>query len=461
MKSVLLPLLLLSLPAFAATGSVSLTDANHLQYFFNDALTYTTTLSASGAASEASYTASVSASTVSGGTTPTKLTDAFDGYGGLVVNATPYNENGASALECGDRQIVFNTQEIGTLEVSRKVFVPTDGNFARWTNVVKNVGAATETVVLMLDNNMGSDTHTVLMASSSGDTLVDLTDSWAVSMQGVSLPAEPGTSSPDPRLGHVWQNAEGRVHADSIVFTDGDDNPQWQFTFDVAPGETAVFLSFVTGAPTWAAAQAAAEQIAGLGAGTTSCLTQAEWDSLRNFGVDCSATGDVCNTGAFDVMSGACALVPTNEGGSCDDGTDCTVDDMCLAGTCEGTPAPEDIGTEEDANCDMSVECYADADGDGFRTDESVTSDDVDCADAGEATADAPTGDCDDHDATVSPEGTEVAGDGIDQDCSGADGDRSGKSFGCSCDTSSTPQGSMLAMLMGATVLLRRKARRA
>jgi hypothetical protein len=46
---------------------------------------------------------------------------------------------------------------------------------------------------------------------------------------------------------------------------------------------------------------------------------------------------------------------------------------------------------------------------------------DTDCADAGESTGSDPTTDCDDSSATVHPGATEVAGDGIDQDCDAVD----------------------------------------
>jgi hypothetical protein len=54
-----------------ATGSYALIDAAGLKYFINTNITFNTTSSASGAASEASYTQAVSASTLNGGS-PTR-----------------------------------------------------------------------------------------------------------------------------------------------------------------------------------------------------------------------------------------------------------------------------------------------------------------------------------------------------------------------------------------------------
>lgn len=451
----MLPLLLLASPAQASVGSIKLTDVQGVDYFFNDDLSTSTTLSASGAASEASFSTSVSATTLSGGLAKAPLGDAFDGYAALIVNGTPYSRNGVATTECGDRQLVYKPQVLGALQVSRKVFVPAEGAFVRWANIVQNLGADTETVHVRLAGDLGSDEATVLMATSSGDRLVTPVDTWAVSMEALPADAVPGDLSTDVRLAHVWQNSLGRTRVDSITFQDRQDELTWDVTFDLPSGATAIVLNYVTATATWAAAQTAAQALVELPAPALSCLTPAEWDAVVNFGVDCTDAVDACNDASFDALIGACVKVATHEGGACDDGTACTVDDRCTLGICDGDPPPEDVGTEVDANCDATVVCYADADADGFRTDEPVASADVDCADEGEATATTPAGDCDDGDASVFPGGTEIARDGVDQDCSGADSTK-----GCGCDTPDTPKAPMLAALVGATVLSRRRARR-
>ncbi|MFH1468515.1 MAG: MopE-related protein [Pseudomonadota bacterium] len=83
--------------------------------------------------------------------------------------------------------------------------------------------------------------------------------------------------------------------------------------------------------------------------------------------------------------------------------------------------ATETVADGVDQDCDGLDSCYADADADGYRTDTTVASSDADCADAGEAYASDPDGDCDDSDAGVHPGATEGVGDGIDQDCDGGE----------------------------------------
>jgi hypothetical protein len=293
-----------------ATGSISLIDASGLKYFINTNITFTTSSSASGAMSEASYTAAVNATTLNGGTTSTTLNDAFDGYNALCVGnngatgpcesggggegrlptkGTPtlpdyimYNQNGPATTECNGRQVVLPTQTIdlpaSTIQVSRKVFVPTNDSFARWLNIVKNTGAAPVTFNLITANNLGSDANTVVTGSSNGNNTAETTDTWVASFQSYS-----GTTSSDPRLGHVLQGPSAANPVTFIHFVDGDDNPYWDYTITLQPGETRIIANFVTGQPSKAAAAAKAAMLAGLPDNATQCLTTAERAAITNF----------------------------------------------------------------------------------------------------------------------------------------------------------------------------------
>ncbi|WIA24026.1 hypothetical protein OEZ85_013645 [Tetradesmus obliquus] len=47
---------------------------------------------------------------------------------------------------------------------------------------------------------------------------------------------------------------------------------------------------------------------------------------------DCSAAADQCNSGVCSSITGQCGKSPSNEGGKCDDGLKCTVNDTCTGG---------------------------------------------------------------------------------------------------------------------------------
>ena len=94
------------------------------------------------------------------------------------------------------------------------------------------------------------------------------------------------------------------------------------------------------------------------------------------------------------------------------DATDCDDHDATV-----NPGATEVTGDGIDGDCDGAEVCYVDLDDDGYRPDatSTVVSTDFDCSEPGEALSTDPTGDCDDTDPAISPEGVEVPADGIDQ----------------------------------------------
>ncbi len=298
-----------------ATGSQALIDASGLKYFINTNITFSTASSASGAMSEASYTAAVAATTLNGGTTSSTLNDAFDGYGALcvglngmtgpcvsngegpgIVARTPrvtgkalpdyvmYNQNGPATTDCNGRQIDFPVQAIDlgttTINLSRKVFVPANDTFARTLNIVTNTGAAAATFNLITSNNLGSDSNTKIVTSSNGNNTAETTDFWITSFQNYS-----GTTSSDVRLGHIIQGP-GALNPVSFILFPGNpqpDQPYWDYTITLNPGQTKIIMTFVTGQPSNAASAAKSAQIAGLPTNTLQCLTPAEEAAIVNF----------------------------------------------------------------------------------------------------------------------------------------------------------------------------------
>jgi uncharacterized repeat protein (TIGR01451 family) len=316
-----------------STGSISLVDSSGLQYFINTDITFSTSSSASGAASEASYTGPVVASTSGGGTTTSTLNDSFDGYNSICISLTNatgtcrtgdanynlYRGNGPAAFdatvpatpECTNRQVAEPAQTIGPLSVSRKIFVPTNDQFIRWMDIVTNTSGAPVTFTLATGNNLGSDSNTRIVSSSSGDNVATVADTWVSTFQNFS-----GNTSSDPRLGHVLQGAGAPTPLAAINFADGDDNPWWVYSITLAPGQTKSILNFATGQGTKAAANAKAAALAALPASATQCMSNTELNQVTNFAVstDLSIT-KVTSTPSVN-LGGTCTytLQVTNNG---------------------------------------------------------------------------------------------------------------------------------------------------
>lgn len=276
------------------SGSQSFVDASGLEFFINTDITYSTSSSASAAASEASYTGPVIATTSGGGTESTTLSDAFDGYGSVCLSQTAtgpcstgsadyviYNENGAPTADasCNGRQLVFNPQSIYGLTVTRKVFVPVNDTFARWMTILSNPTAAPVTVNVVAYNNVGSDSSTLVDSSSSGDAVATTADYWVTTYESFS-----SGSSSDPRLGHVmW--GQGAAGPNAVVIANGGNNPYWSIPVTVPAGGTRVVVHFVTGQPSRAAARAKAALLAAnpLPPTASACMTDLERTQLVNF----------------------------------------------------------------------------------------------------------------------------------------------------------------------------------
>jgi uncharacterized repeat protein (TIGR01451 family) len=323
-------------PGRLNVGSVGLIDAAGLKYLINTDITFTTTRSASGAASEAAYTHAVAASTSAGATVMSSPSDEFDGYGAICVsltnaagrcatgdaNYTIYNKNGGptpfdatvpAGPACTNRQLVYPAQIIGGLSVSRKVFVPTNDTFIRWMNFFTNTTGAPITFTMITANNLGSDSNTVITNSSNGDTVAQATDTWITSFQNYV-----SGKSTDVRTGVVIQGTGAPTPVSAITFVNGNDRPFWDYTITLAPGQTKAILIFSTGQPSKAAANAKSASLALLPATSTQCLSATELSQVVNFvtSTDMSITKSTTTTTAFGGFPISYTLAVSNLGPS-------------------------------------------------------------------------------------------------------------------------------------------------
>src|SRR4029077_15106160 len=225
------------------------------------------------------------------------LNDAFDGYNAVCIglngmtgpcplggdpNYVSYNKNGPATPDCSGRQIALPVQTIAVgsndVQLSRKVFVPTNDTFARTLNTLTNTGATVATFNLITSNNLGSDSNTKIVTSSNGNNTAETSDFWITSFQNYS-----GTTSSDVRLGHIFQGPTATTPVSLIHFVDGDDNPYWVYPITLNPAQTKIIMTFVTGQRSSGATSAKSAQIAGLPTNTLQCLTPAEEAAIVNF----------------------------------------------------------------------------------------------------------------------------------------------------------------------------------
>ncbi len=328
-------------PRTLTTGSIGLIDAAGLKYFIITANSFSTSSSASGAASDATYQAAIATTTVAGGAGPgAALNSMFFGYNSLCVSLTNatgpcatgnaayaiYNRNGGPTPfdatvppgpACTNRQLAFPAQTIGGLSVTRKVFVPTNDRFIRWMNYFTNTTGSPITFTMVTSNDLRSGANTKIISSSSGDNVAQTTDNWITSFLNFAN-ATVGTTSSEPRIGHVIQGTGAPTPVSNIFFADGNSNPFWAYSITLAPGQTKAILNFATGQGTKATANTQAAALALLPANATQCLSATELSQIVNFvtSTDMSITKSTSAGTAFGGFPISYTLAVSNLGPS-------------------------------------------------------------------------------------------------------------------------------------------------
>ncbi len=199
--------------------------------------------------------------------------DAFDGYMQLFVNEDFFSPSSTDGTLSG-RTITIGPETLdGCFEVTRKIFVPDNDGFARWLEIIKNiceVGPANGfgDVNINLGGNLGSDSSTILQASSSGDLLVTAADDWFISDESRIFPGpDPGSCSfPggagagsaggvkvqsdgfDPTVTTVISDAIAPVQPTTAFYVNCD-SVEWSFDTNIPAGERIIIMTFVVQSP--------------------------------------------------------------------------------------------------------------------------------------------------------------------------------------------------------------------
>ena len=159
-------------------------------------------------------------------------------------------DNTACTLEDGDREVVYpaDTVSVPNLSLTRKIYVPSSGlAFARFLSILKNTSGSPQTVAIDVaggrnngNGNLGSDSDTTTVDTSSGDSAADTNDNWSTTWdKSTAITA-------DPTLAHNWQNGPSGLfaHAGFVGVDSSADYLVWQFNqVTLQPGQTLVFMT--------------------------------------------------------------------------------------------------------------------------------------------------------------------------------------------------------------------------
>jgi hypothetical protein len=140
--------------------------------------------------------------------------DAYDGCYYLTVGGSNYfGLMGAATTSLSGRQVDMPSAPVGAgLMAERHIYVPSSGpSFARYLDLISNPSGSDVTTTVTINGNLGSDSSTVLVTTSSGDLTIGPEDSWFAS-DDIDMMW-------DPSLAHVFQGIGGLVTASMITAT--------------------------------------------------------------------------------------------------------------------------------------------------------------------------------------------------------------------------------------------------
>jgi hypothetical protein len=119
--------------------------------------------------------------------------DAFDGAFNIKVNGTAFQDP-TGTVDLTGTTLTSNSVVMSGLNVTEQYFFDPASPTVRVVVSLQNPTGAPITATVTWDNNLGSDSATAIVTTSSGDTLVTSADQWFISWDGT--PTGDPTQSP-------------------------------------------------------------------------------------------------------------------------------------------------------------------------------------------------------------------------------------------------------------------------
>jgi len=218
--------------------------------------------------------------------------DTYDGWGLVIVDNVVYDATGKTTcvVTADRRELDLPEVAMSGLQVSRKLFVPADGTaFGQSITFLRNPSPEPITVQLTFEGRLGSNAATKLLATSTGDSVVEepARDSWVVT-------ADSATNPDDTPVAHIFDSsASGVVDRVDHLFGGFNGTDLWADGVDtvravydnvtVPPNATVSYMEVEAQRDTIDAAKAAAPTLSALPLELVANLSIAELATLRNW----------------------------------------------------------------------------------------------------------------------------------------------------------------------------------
>lgn len=202
------------------------------------------------------------------------LNNAFDGGMDWTDFRGFFGQQAELTLDGRALEITSNVNSNTNLTATRSIYVSPDG-YARYLDTLENTTNTALTYTFDFTTDLGSNSDTASLATSSGDAAFAQGDVSIVTDDSAD-----GASGFDDAVGLVFGEAGGL--APSIVAA-GNDIVRYQYTVQLAPGESASVLHFATHATDAADVQDTMALIETFDASVLYGLTENDLDDIVNF----------------------------------------------------------------------------------------------------------------------------------------------------------------------------------
>jgi Carboxypeptidase regulatory-like domain/Bacterial TSP3 repeat/Bacterial Ig-like domain (group 2) len=217
----------------------------------------------------------------------------------VITGGAPnrFSGTGFGTTEQNGREVVIRQSGLAGLNVTRKIYLPQDGYFARYLEILTNPGTSPVTVDLRVTSNVRPFNSTPLVrATSSGDDLVDVSDPinpdrWVVI--GDSNDVDPFLNFAEPALAFAFDGVGAADRAASATyvanpgFSPGQLSVTWS-NITIPAGGTVAYMHFGAQQVSRASAAASADRLGQLPPESLVGLSLDEITEVRNFAVPSS-----------------------------------------------------------------------------------------------------------------------------------------------------------------------------
>jgi len=212
---------------------------------------------------------------------------AKDASGNVQLYNLPYRNSGNTELD--GRQVVIQPSpypyaSAPGLRVTRKIYVPSDGYFARYLDSFENTSAAPITFDAFMQSGLASSANTVV-ATSSGDATFAPGDRWLITGNG-----------PAPVVGDLFAGPVAAVTPSvaGMAFLNGGFGPYYRWMgLSVAPGQRVVLMHFTVQEFDQAGARAAIDRLSLMPPEALVGLSSDEIAGIRTFAVPANGVSAV------------------------------------------------------------------------------------------------------------------------------------------------------------------------